>query len=365
MINTYKFDNEDLQKVLEFVVNYHLNPTKGSRGRTNQGKRSFGGELDEFIPGKLIEIAVCKILERYNPKKVLSPDFQIYSNKEVGERADPDITSVTENEKNRAPNLFIEIKRLDPDARWLGPRGHQLKEIHKGFMIHASLEFLDEKSKKERDITASILKLLLKSNSINLYAFSDFYDLQATINFIYPFSYIMENGQFFEKGSIIPDNDFPETQTAFNKSGALRKGFEIVKNFNSSNNLFSLSKTNKNVTEYEVDMKVEKQSINDLPKMPSYGKWKIKGSFAIIKKTKYQKEYIHCFKKTEMFNKIFGTFFLEENKTYRFHFVNTLGKGTFKGIDDYWFSKRRLTELIQTDKTLNIDFQLKSIIEKI
>ena len=130
----------------------------------------------------------------------------------------------------------------------------------------------------------------------------------------------MENGQFFEKGSIIPDNDFPETQTVFNKSGALRKGFEIVKKFSTSDDLFSQSETNKNITEYEVDMKVEKQSINDLPKMPSYGKWKIKGSFAIIKKTKYQNEYIHCYKKTEMFNKIFGTFFLEENKTYRFHF---------------------------------------------
>ena len=159
-----------------------------------QIKGKIFGELINY-PEKLIEI-VGKILERYNPKKVLSPDFQIYSNKEVGERADPDITSVIENEKNRAPNLFIEIKRLDPDARWLGPRGHQLKEIHKGFMIHASLEFLDEKSKKERDITASILKLLLKSNSINLDAFSDFHNLQATINFIYPFSYIMENGHF-------------------------------------------------------------------------------------------------------------------------------------------------------------------------
>ena len=65
-------------------------------------------------------------------------------------------------------------------------------------------------------------------------------------------------------------------------------------------------------------MKVEKQSVNDLPKIPSYGKWKIKGSFAIIKKTKYQKEYIHCYKKTEMFNKIFGTFFLKKIKLIDF-----------------------------------------------
>ena len=52
----YKFEDKDLIKVIEFVRNYHLEPTKGLRGRTNQGKRSFGGELDEWILGKLVEL---------------------------------------------------------------------------------------------------------------------------------------------------------------------------------------------------------------------------------------------------------------------------------------------------------------------
>ena len=95
--------------------------------------------------------------------------------------------------------------------------------------------------KKERDITASILKLLLKSNSINLDAFSDFHNLQLQLIYL---SFFLYYGKWtiFEKGNIIPDNDFPETQTAFNKNRSLRKGFEIVKNFNSSNDLFSQSK---------------------------------------------------------------------------------------------------------------------------
>ena len=65
----YKFTKEDLNEILKFIKNYHLNPTKGLRGRTNQGKRGFGGELDEWMPGKLLEIAVCRILERHNSKK--------------------------------------------------------------------------------------------------------------------------------------------------------------------------------------------------------------------------------------------------------------------------------------------------------
>ena len=72
-----------------------MNPTKGLRGRTNQGKRGFGGELDEMLPGKLLEIAVCRILENFSSNnKRLFPDFKIYSNFEVGKRSDPDITKV-------------------------------------------------------------------------------------------------------------------------------------------------------------------------------------------------------------------------------------------------------------------------------
>jgi len=365
MINTYKFNKDDLKKVLEFVVSYHLNPTKVSRGRTNQGKRSFGGELDEFIPGKLIEIAVSKILTSYNSSKEVFPDFEIYSNKEVGDRKDPDITLVKENDCQRLPNLFIEIKRLDPDARWLGPRGHQLKEIHNGYMIHASLEFEDEKGKKERDITASIVKSLLNEKYMNLDQFSNFLDLRARINFIYPFSYIEENGQFFEKGSIIPDNNFPESVSALNKDGSLRKGYQIVQDYRNLNDLFNSTEIKKKEIEHQVKMKIEKQSKTDKLITPPYGTWNIKGSFLIIKKIKYEKEYIHCYEKTIMFNKIFGAFHLEPGKTYIFHFINRLGKGIFKSIDDYWFSKKRLLELIEYDKNLDIKKQIINIIEKI
>ena len=62
----YSFSKEDINQAFNFVVNYHLNPTKGQRGRTNSGMRGFGGELDEFIPGKLVEIAFCKILESFD-----------------------------------------------------------------------------------------------------------------------------------------------------------------------------------------------------------------------------------------------------------------------------------------------------------
>ena len=44
--NLYRFTEKDIENVLYFVKEYHLNPTKGSRGRTNQGNRVIGVELD-------------------------------------------------------------------------------------------------------------------------------------------------------------------------------------------------------------------------------------------------------------------------------------------------------------------------------
>ena len=70
----YKFEDKEIIKVIEFVRNYHLELTKGLRGRTNQAKSSFGGELDEWIQGKLVEIRVCRILEKFTESKNLLPE---------------------------------------------------------------------------------------------------------------------------------------------------------------------------------------------------------------------------------------------------------------------------------------------------
>ena len=82
----YSFSTEDINKAFNFVVSYHLNPTKGQRGRTNTGMRGFGGELDEFIPGKLVEIAFCKILEKFdNISKLDLPLFAFTETEKISE----------------------------------------------------------------------------------------------------------------------------------------------------------------------------------------------------------------------------------------------------------------------------------------
>ena len=357
--NEYSFSNKDLYAVINFVKGYHLDPTKGSRGRTNQGKRGFGGELDEWVPGKLIEIATCRILERYSNGKKVAPDFEIYSDSEVGERSDPDITEVFEDSENssREPKIFIEIKGIGEKDKWLGPRIHQLEGIERtqnssnfeGYMIHTKLEFDDgkEESKrvdKERDITASILKELVSSPGISFENFSRFSSLNAKIEYVYSFKDILDRGQLFERGSIIPETDFPESQNIINKDGSLRKGYEVIE-------------------QYEQGCHNLKMKIADTNEEPAYSEWSVEGKFWIVRKN--TKEHIHCLSGTKMFNQIFGTFELLANKTYKFHFTNKLGKGNAKNIDDRWFSRRRLDEMMAGRELRSIDKSLEHIIENI
>lgn len=348
-LTRYKFEDNDLIKVIEFVKNYHLEPTKGTRGRTNQGKRSFGGELDEWIPGKLVEIGVCRILEKLTEYKILQPDFQIYTNKEVGEKSDPDITKVVDGKSlPRRPSTFVEIKRHDHDAKWLGPRQHQLKDHVDGFMIHASIEFNDDREKKQHDITGAVLKKITNPNYVDLSDFSDFENLVCTIDYAYSFNDLREKGHFFESGNIIPETSFPVSRPAYKKDGSLSTVYKNQK----SHNGFSEQKMfweNKN-------------------KVLSFSDWELDGQYEIIE-DKLNKKYIHAIAGASMFSKIFGRFLLDDNKTYKFFYKNKLGKqggkDVFKSIDDFWFSKKRLDELLKNNEINSTKTTLKYIAKKL
>jgi len=347
--NIYKFTKEDLSEILEFIKNYHLNLTKGLRGRTNQGKRGFGGELDEWMPGKLLEIAVCKILGGYSNNKKLSPDFKIYSNKEVGDRSDPDITEVYDhNESKRDPKVFIEIKRLDPDAKWLGPRKHQIKGMTDGYMIHATISFNDQNNKKQQDITASVLQELINKSIYDLSDFSKFTDLQAKIEYIYSFKDLMNKGHFFESGNIIPETDFPPASNAYKKDGSISKRYVHSKKYQGTHKL-----------------KMRWENRND---KLTFEDWSVNGNFQILK-DKTGKEYIYADSSTKMFSNVFGKYTLEVGNTHKFHFKNKLGKrgskDVFKSIDDYWFSKKRLDEILKDESLPKTNECINEIIKNI
>jgi hypothetical protein len=386
----YEFSVEDVKKVFDFVIEYHLNPTKGTRGRTNQGKRGFGGELDEWLPGKLVEIATCRILERFGSGKELFPDFEIYSTREVKERSDPDITGVKDCSefKIRKPNSFIEIKRIDDKAAWIGPRNHQLISMQKSsadyigeYMIHTSIEFKDKKEIesqkgkledqlksatdedktdideqltklkkqiKQQDITASFLKKLLEGEGNPLYEFSSIDNLVAQIEYVYSMPDLRKNGRFFKQGEIIPETEFPKSQCLINKDGSFRKGCKVVKEYSSG--------------KHPLMMKIESSG-----EYVDYSRWTVScgdGSGFLLIDNK-GKEYLHCRGKVKLFNPLFGQFNLESNHTYRFFFRNKLGNGNLKNIDDIWLSKKRLDQLLENKEMPSTEESISKIMSEI
>ena len=271
--------------------------------------------------------------------KKLFPDFEIYSDHEVGRKSDPDITQVldTSSKALRSPKAFVEIKRFDPNAKWMGPRQHQLKDMTEGFMVHASINFSDHNDRdisfKQKDITASVLKKLLTNNRYNLSQFADFENLEARIEYVYSFKDLIDYGHFFESGNIIPETEFPTAAKAYKKDGSIGKTYELIKEYAGKQNL-----------------KMKWQDALKIDIETSFSDWSIDGNFRIFKNIKNKKEYIYSIKNTTMFSKVFGHFDLEDNQTYRFHFTNKLGKqggkDVLKSIDDYWFSKKRLDEIL-------------------
>ena len=222
-------------------------------------------------------------------------------------------------------------------------------------MIHGDIRFKDENNIKQQDIIGSVLKEIINEkfcSKININSFSNFYDLTASIKYIYPFDLIRKMGGEFKQGEIIPDTDFPESVSIINKDGSMRKDFAKVESYNENKII-------------ELEMMIEKQIKNESPRQSNFGKWQLQGNFVLYKKQSTGMNYLHCIQDTLMFNQVFGRYLLKKDKCYRFYLVNKLGKNKYKGTDDFWFSKKRLDELVLEDKNLTVENQIQLISRKI
>lgn len=368
--NKYHFQKEDLDSALKFTYKWHLDKTKQSAGRTNQGRRGFGGEIDAFVPGKLLEIGCCKIIQRFTNRKIeLTPDFKIYSDQEVAKKSDPDILCVKENGKDKDLRRYIEIKRLSDNDEWLGPRCDQLESFDKSiwkdlnlYMVHGIFRFDDDKSKKEQDITGSLLQRLFSDGKTRFEKFSNFDDLYCEIEFAYSLSDIKKFGRLYKKDEIIPTYGEGKRRekkyhlvSVYNKDGKPRKNY---------------IKMNSEVKKKKLNMEIKGEKKSGAGAI--YGDWELNGKFDFFKKDvldastgdkKYSYEIIHCLEETTMFNKLFGKYVLKKGVTYRFY-LEAKGGGT-KTIDDWWFLRRRLNELIKSGEMHDTETVLKEIAENI
>lgn len=346
----YKFNRKDVGDVIKFCRDYHLEITKQSSGRTGSGPRGFGGEIDEFGPGKLAEIAVAKLLSIAGKKKC-TIDNQIYSNSKVGETTIPDIVRVIEKKfSSRLPNLYIEIKTLPESSQWLGIRSDQLDSILRTsninldqiFLVFAEVYFQDNKNRKQRDFLGAFLKSLSIQYPVSFQNFSNLKDLRCKIRYIVSIKDLRKFGHEFKTGDIVPEIDFANKKI-FNKDGKLAKGYTLFKSSPRTNSL---------------------QAVSLDGNIYSYGKFKIKGQIQVIKKNGSEKTYLKMLTNTLIENDYFGSFHFNKGEIINFNIKNKLkGQrgGEVKKISDWWIYRKKLDNLILDQKISPINESITKI----
>ena len=346
----YEFKLEDVNEVIKFCRDYHLDITKQASGRTGSGPRGLGGEIDAFGPGKLNEIGVSRLVSSGN-EKICMVDNQIYSNYEVGIKTIPDIVKVKERSKLRDPNLYIEIKKIAESDQWLGIHTDQLKSIMRDtrikdneiYLVYGQVYFQDKNNRKQQDFLGSFLHSIIGNSQIKFNEFSSLRDLKCKIHYIFTVSDLQKHGHEFEAGDIIPELDFTDAKQVFRNDGRLWKGLKIQKELSGQN-------------------KISADGING--EKFKYGKFDLNGSVQIINKSNKSRQYLYFLENSTLENEYFGKLSFTKGQVIFFNIKNMLAglQGSkVKTKSDWWISRKKLDQLIATKKIQGTEVMLNEI----
>ncbi len=353
-MNFYKLTLEDFKRVFEFGTNYYIDPSKNTTGRTTGEPRGLGAILDAFTLGKLTEIGVEKILREHNQNKNYILDFDIKSNSQV--KDEPDIIQINEFSKNREPNVFIEIKNTSENDRWIGLTEEQFNTIKRSagkrriYMIYASINSETiENNPKTTDLTGMFLKEIENQNKSKIFQKFAGLNAKCKIEFIISADDLDQFAFPFERGmNMYETRLFDEKKTtSFYSQGGLqvRKDVLGIEEFNSFDGIRKLEISN--------GVSSEREEIS---------KFKVKGSFKLIKKRK--KTYIECISDIYLENGIFGKFKLENGKFYSFNLA-TVGRDPKLKRNNLFIAKNRIYQLINDNKIRQPEIVIQEIVNNI
>jgi len=340
----YQLRQEDLEKCFKFSVEYHL-ANRGSTNRTTGQYRGLGGIIDSFVIGKLIEIGVASIMERFTDKKLIL-DFDIHEPTD-----EPDIVKVGDKGKMRNPNLYVEIKNTGPDDRWVGLTAEQFNTILKNeivkensnklLIIGASLFSKNEKT--DNDPLGVFLKSLIKLDMIQ--KFSDPKDLLVRIQYAISGDELKNKGVNFNEGSYMYETEIFEELDE-------RTARKIIDPQNS--NIFRVVKTNGKTL--PVIMRDRR------PEPKEFGQFTYAGDLVVYKKQNPESDrmYVHCKSKVEVENKVLGKFELKKGKVYECFFT-TVGWNPILKRNNIWIAQRNLHNVVSTDMKSRIQFIAENI----
>ena len=349
MIN-YKLTIEDFKRVFEFGTSYYINPAKNTTGRTTGEPRGLGSILDAFTLGKLTEIGVEKILTENSQNKNYILDFDIKSTFHVKDEAD--IIQILENNKNREPNVFIEIKNTSENDRWIGLTEEQFNTIKRSakdkkiYMIYASIHSkIINNNPKTIDLTGMFLKEIEDSNKSKIFQKFASLNAKCKIEFIISsddlekFSYPFERGMNMYETRLF---DEKKRNSVYNQAGLLRKDALRIKKFRDFDSSIELK--------IKKDYYAEKKEISI---------FKVNGNFNLI--FKKSKTIIECLSDVYVENNIFGKFTLKNDKFYGFNLA-TVGRDPKLKRNNLFIAKNKIYQLIEDKKITDPQIVLREII---
>lgn len=354
-------DESDVHKCFEFAVKYFLDPSKGNTARTTGVTRGLGEVIDAFLMGKLAEIAVVKMLERTNNKKQYVLNFDILPTNEV--KNEPDIIKIKDNNKERKPNLFIEIKRASPNDRWIGVTQEQFDTMIKAagtpdkiFIVTADIKIEDKANRKANDFLGAYLKKTTKLKIFDL--FGDFNKSYAEIVNIIKGDDLLKYGRTFTKGEL-----FYETNIFTPASDQLKRKISGEKN--SLKTISELTDTEippfKPTQSIKIDNRERKYPIPEF-----FYPIKLTGKIKIHQKknAKSTRQYIEAVTDAEAESEVLGKLYLKKGEIYNYN-IQTIGRNPVLARNNIGIAKSKLNTLINNGDIEKPEKLLKIIADNI
>ena len=319
-----------LNQALNFAIDYDVSGKKYEQGRTSGQARGLGGIIDSFVPGKVIELAVCEILNKISTDKACSADFGVREKQDFSE---PDIATVTENSAERKPKVNVETKNSAENYRWVGVYDSQFSTLLEGqpdldkiYFVFCSIR------RKDASKNGDLLGALLKSKDFLPGKFASYESLDnffIQIDNVLTGRELKEKGQYFPSGMILPDDEIlAERRSPYRQDGSLGKGFKKLMTINGK----------------------KKLPTKKITWIKQFGETYCEGRCEVFLKTGVRKGeptdpslYLHCLGDVVVDNEFLGKFPVSPG-TYSLKVRSVSGRP--KSSDDWWVAKRNIDSVV-------------------
>lgn len=342
-----KFKKEDFYRCFEFPVKYYLDDTKSKSNRTTGQQRGLGSIINDFFLGKLIEIGVARAIEEEAQGKKCELDFGMHAKGENHDN-DPDIVNIKDGSGKRMPKLFIEVKNISENDRFVGLTAEQCKTMlgsplinndsEKLYIIYATVSSADRS--KICDVFGAYLKSEINDGLLDGFAGID--DIYLEIKCVINAKELMENGVRFDKGSLFYETEILGSEIDLKKAEKIKnQGFGKIRLKNCPLQIIMM---------------------NERPEPKEFGSFRLSGevNLFIKKNEKSTRVYIEALSDGAISNSVLGDFPFRKGKMYEIFFT-TVGRNPVLSRNNIWIARRNLSNCVKD----SVEERIRRIAEKI